>query len=59
LYEVITHDTPTIVVLNAPYRFGSASTTIEESANATATEAATAAVSSRRRSGRRALHHSV
>src|SRR5262245_53074792 len=56
LYEVITHETPTIEVLNAPYRSGSARTTIDESANATATDAATAIVSSRRRSGRRTLH---
>src|SRR5262249_14061098 len=48
LYDVITQDTPTIDVSKAPYRSGRARTTIEESAKATATETATAAVSTPR-----------
>ena len=33
-YAVNTHETPTMVVSNSPYRRGSASTTIDASANA-------------------------
>ena len=51
LYDVITQDTATIEVLNAPYRLGSARTTIDESAKATATEAPTAIVRRRVRPG--------
>src|SRR5919198_2498810 len=43
LYEVTTHATPSIVVWNCVYSSGSASTTIDESANATPTDATTSA----------------
>ena len=46
---MITHDTPTIEVANLEYRSGRASTTIDESANATATAAATTSASADRR----------
>ena len=50
LYAVTTHETPSIVVSNRPYSSGSARTTIDESAKATATATATNQVSSVRRS---------
>ena len=57
LYDVITQETPTSVVSNSPYRSGSARTTIEESAKATATPAASAIVRTRvRRSAIGLLH---
>ena len=43
LYDVTIHDTPVIEVSNRVYNCGSPSTTIEESANATATIPATSA----------------
>ena len=52
---MITHDTPTTEVCSDEYNAGSANTTIEESANATATAAATPTVSSRLRRSRRSV----
>src|SRR4051812_17332385 len=48
LYAVTTHETPSIVVSNWPYRSGRARTTIEESAKATATATATKPTSAER-----------
>jgi hypothetical protein len=47
LYAVTTHETPVMVVPNSTYSSGSARTTIDESANATAIET-TSAISSAR-----------
>src|SRR3954470_3716847 len=51
LYAVTTHETPSIVVSNWPYRSGRARTTIEESAKATATATATKPTSAERLRG--------